>query len=318
MDEAGIEAKGPAPVKPELDAIAGIADANALAKALGGELRADVDLLNATNYYTDRLFGLWVSQDINEPTRTAPYLVQGGRACPTAASTSTAGAWPTCARPTRRTWPKVLGLAGIADADAKAARILALETAIARVHATQEETNDVQKGANAWKRADFDAKAPGLDWAAYFDAAGLGQQQDFVVWQPKAVAGISALVKSQPLETWKDYLAYHALDRARPTCPRPSPTKASISMGHVLNGTPQQAERWKRAIDDTSGALGEAIGKLYADKHFAGNQGARRGDGEEHHRRVRQAHRRGRVDDAGNQGAGQGQARRAQGRRRLS
>ena len=275
MDDAGIEAKGLAPVKPELDAIAGIADANALATTLGGQLRADVDLLNATNYYTDRLFGLWVSQDINQPSRTAPYLVQGGLGMPDRSFYLDGGRMADLRKAYQAHVAKVLNLAGIADADAKAARILALETAIAKVHATQEETNDVQKGANAWKRADFDAKAPGLDWAAYFDAAGLGQQQDFIVWQPKAVAGISALVKSQPLDMWKDYLAYHALDRASPYLPKAFADESFDFHGHVLNGTPQQAERWKRAIDDTSGALGEAIGKLYADKHFTPETKAR-------------------------------------------
>jgi putative endopeptidase len=275
MDEAGIEAKGLAPVKPELAAISAISDATSLAKTLGGQLRADVDLLNNTHYYTDRLFGLWVSQDINEPSRVAPYLVQGGLGMPDRSFYLEGGRMAELRKAYQAHVAKLLSLAGIADADAKAARILALEIAIAKVHATQEETNDVAKGANAWKRADFDARAPGLDWPAYFDAAGLGQQQDFVVWQPKAVAGISALVKSQPLDTWKDYLAYHALDRASPYLPKAFVDENFDFHGHVLNGTPRQAERWKRAIDDTTGALGEAIGKLYADKHFSPRTKAR-------------------------------------------
>jgi putative endopeptidase len=275
MDEAGIEARGLAPVKPELDAIAGIADAKALATALGGQLRADVDLLNATNYYTDRLFGLWVSQDINEPARNAPYLVQGGLGMPDRSFYLDGGRMADLRKAYQAHVAKVLNLAGIADADAKAARILALETAIATVHATQEETNDVQKGANAWKRSDFDARAPGIDWTAYFDAAGLGQQQDFIVWQPNAVAGISALVKSQPLDTWKDYLAYHALDRASPYLPKAFADESFEFHGHVLNGTPQQSDRWKRAVGEIDGALGEAVGKLYVDKHFSAETKAR-------------------------------------------
>jgi putative endopeptidase len=275
MDDTGIEAKGLAPIKPELDAIAGIADANALAKTLGSQLRADVDLLNATNYYTDRLFGLWVSQDINEPARNAPYLVQGGLGMPDRSFYLDGGRMADLRKAYQAHVAKVLNLAGIADADAKAARILALETAIATVHATQEETNDVQKGANAWKRSDFDARAPGIDWTAYFDAAGLGQQQDFIVWQPNAVAGISALVKSQPLDTWKDYLAYHALDRASPYLPKAFADESFEFHGHVLNGTPQQSDRWKRAVGEIDGALGEAVGKLYVDKHFSAETKAR-------------------------------------------
>ena len=75
MDEAGIEAKGVSPVQPALDAIAQLEDKQALARTLGGQLRADVDLLNSTDFYTDRLFGLWVSQDLHHPQRYVPYLV---------------------------------------------------------------------------------------------------------------------------------------------------------------------------------------------------------------------------------------------------
>ncbi len=275
MDEAGIEARGIAPVQPELDAIAAIGDAGALAKALGGQLRADVDLLNATDTYTDRLFGLWVTQDINEPSRVAPYLVQGGLGMPDRGFYLDGGRMAELRKAYETHIAKVLSLAGIADAEAKAARILALETAIAEVHATQEQSNDVAKGANAWQRADFDAKAPGLDWTAYLDAAGLGQQQDFIVWQPQAVAGISALVKSQPLDTWKDYLAYHALNRASPWLPKAFADEHFAFHAHTLNGTPQQAERWKRAMDDTNGALGEAVGRLYAARHFSPETKAR-------------------------------------------
>lgn len=82
MDEASIEAKGVRPVQPELDAIAKLDDKQALARTLGGQLRADVDLLNSTNFYTDRLFGLWVSQDLHHTGRYAPYLVQGGLGMP--------------------------------------------------------------------------------------------------------------------------------------------------------------------------------------------------------------------------------------------
>lgn len=82
MDEAGIEAKGVSPVQPALDAIAQLEDKQALARTLGGQLRADVDLLNSTDFYTDRLFGLWVSQDLHHPQRYVPYLVQGGLGMP--------------------------------------------------------------------------------------------------------------------------------------------------------------------------------------------------------------------------------------------
>ena len=99
---------------------------------------------------------------------------------------------------TRRIWP-VLTLANIKDADAKAARIFDLEKRMATAHATRAESSDVVKANNHWSRKDFDARAPGLDWEEYFAAAGLGEQTGFIVWQPSAVTGLSALVANQPL-----------------------------------------------------------------------------------------------------------------------
>jgi len=82
MDEETIEKKGLTPIKAELDEITQVADKTELARVLGSQLRADVDPLNATNFYTDRLFGIWVSPDLNNPSRNVPYLLQGGLGLP--------------------------------------------------------------------------------------------------------------------------------------------------------------------------------------------------------------------------------------------
>jgi putative endopeptidase len=275
MDEAAIEAKGLAPIKPQLDAIAGIADAKALSRVIGEQLRADVDLLNATNPVTDRLFGLWVSQHLDDPSRNGAYLVQGGLGLPDRDFYLQGGEMAALRKQYQAHIAKVLGLAGIADADAKAARILALETAIARVHATAVETGDVKAGANFWQRGDFATKAPGLDWDAFFAGAQLQAQPDFIVWQPKAIAGISKLVASQPLDTWKEYLAFRALDRASPLLPKAFAEESFAFYGTTLNGTPQQQERWKRALNAVNSQLGEAVGKVYVERHFDARTKAR-------------------------------------------
>lgn len=82
MDEAAIEGKKLEPIKPTLDAITRITDGKSLARALGETVRADVDVLNATNLDTDNLFGLWVAQDLDEPGRSRPFLLQGGLEMP--------------------------------------------------------------------------------------------------------------------------------------------------------------------------------------------------------------------------------------------
>ncbi len=269
MNDAAIEAKGLQPVQAELTAIAAIADPRALATALGQTLRADVDLLNATNWHTDRLFGLWVSQHLAKPEVCAPYLVQGGLSLSDRDYYLEGGRMAELRRDYEVHVATVLTLAHVPDAAAKATRIVALETAIARVHATGEATNDVKQGANYWRRADFASKAPGLDWDAYFAAAGLGQQDEFIVWQPAAVAGIAALVGSEPLATWRDYLVFHAIERASPLLPRALADEHFAFYGTRLSGVPQQQERWKRAIDAVNGALGEAVGRLYIAQYFS-------------------------------------------------
>ena len=268
MDEATIEARGIAPLQPQLQAIAGIGDRQALARALGATLRADVDLLNATNFYTPHLFGVWVSVDLLQPQRNAPYLVQGGLGMPDRDFYLEGGRMAELRKTYEGYVARLLELSGDADAAARAARIVALETKIAHAHATQEDTNDVEKGANAWKQADLGAKAPGMDWAAFLDAAGLSAQQDFIVWQPQAVAGLSRLVASEPLDAWKDYLAFHALDEAAPYLPKAFADAHFAFHGTAMNGTPQQSERWKRAVGETNAAIGEAVGKIYVERHF--------------------------------------------------
>ncbi len=275
MDEAGIEARGVAPVQPQLQAIAGIADKQALARTLGTTLRADVDLLNATNFYTPHLFGVWVSVDLLQPDRNAPYLVQGGLGMPDRDFYLQDGRMAELRTAYQAYVAKLLELSGDKDAAAKAERIIALETKIARAHATQEETNDVQKGANAWKQADLAGKAPGMDWNAFLDGANLGAQQDFIVWQPKAVAGLSKLVASEPLEVWKDYMTFHALDEAAAYLPKAFADASFAFHGTTMSGTPQQSERWKRAVADTNTAVGEAVGKIYVERHFDATTKAR-------------------------------------------
>src|SRR5439155_10557406 len=69
MDEAAIESNGLSPLRPALDRIAAIKDATGLARELGASIRADVDALNNTNFETSNIFGLWVAQDLSDPSK---------------------------------------------------------------------------------------------------------------------------------------------------------------------------------------------------------------------------------------------------------
>jgi predicted metalloendopeptidase len=276
LDEATIEQKGIAPLAPLLDTIAAIATPAALAQMLGRTLRADVDVLNNSNFDTDNLFGLWVAQDLSDPTRYSPFILQGGLSMPDRDYYLDPS--PRMADIRKKYLAYVaalLGDVGIADGAVKAQRIFDLEHKIAQAHATRVDTEDVQKGNNHWARADFAKRAPGLDWAAYFGAAGLDKQETFVVWQPKALVAEAALVRSVPLATWKDYLAFHAVERRAGFLPKKISDEDFAFHGTVLNGVPKQRDRWKRAVSATDFALGEAVGKLYVAKYFPPSEKAR-------------------------------------------
>jgi predicted metalloendopeptidase len=276
LDEAKIESLGLKPIQPALARITAIKTKKQLAAEFGRELRADVDALNSTNFDTDHLFGLWVEQDLNDPRRYAGYLLQGGLGMPDRDYYVSTNAHMAAHRVAYKAHiAKILTLAGTADAEATAQKIFDLETAIAKVHAPSAESEDVLKANNPWPMADFAKKAPGLDWATYFAAAGLSKRPQFIVWHPTALTGESALVASQPLSTWKAYLAYHQLNDYSNVLPKAFADERFAFYGTVLSGTPQQQVRWKRAVNATNAALGEAVGKLYVARYFPPEQKAK-------------------------------------------
>ncbi len=270
MDEVAIEQRGLTALTSVLAQIAAIADHRALARALGGMLRADVDPLNYTNYHTSHLFGLWVAQDFNQPTRNTAYLLQGGLAMPdreyyVGVSADMVGIRTHYLQHVAT----VLRLAGASDAEAlrQARRVVALETTMARAHGTREQSVDVLKANNPWERGAFTTNAPGLDWNTFFDAAGLASQPAFIVWHPGAVRGLAALVASEPLDDWKLYLRYSVLNEWSDLLPKAFADEAFAFYGTTLAGTPQQSARWKRGVDAAE-HMGDALGQLYAQRYF--------------------------------------------------
>jgi len=134
---------------------------------------------------------------------------------------------------------------------------------------------DVLKGNNHWTRADFGIKAPGLDWEAFFAAAGLNQPEVFVVWQPAAFTGLSALAAEGPLETWKDYLTFHAIQHRSRVLPKAVRDQSFSFYGKVLSGASKPRDRWKYGVDQTNDALGEVVGKAYVARYFPASEKVR-------------------------------------------
>ncbi len=270
MDEAAIEKKGLEPLRPLLQAIAAIKDKRELARSLGESLRADVDPLNNTNFHTSNLFGIWTAPGFEDPDHYTPYLLQGGLMLPDREYYLDNSEHMRDLRAKYQTHvAAMLQLAGFSDAPARAARIMELEHGIAEKHLSLAENQDIHKANNPWTQADFSAKAPGLDWAEYFAGAGLSRQKQFIVWQPSAFTGEAALVASVPLETWKDWMAYHLIERYAPVLPKALTEENYAFFGKELLGTPQQRPRWQRGVMVTNALLGDAVGQIYAKRYFS-------------------------------------------------
>lgn len=269
MDEAGIEAKGLTPLKADLARIDAIKTKAQLATVLGGNIRADVDALNATDFYTDNVLGLWASPAFDDTSKYAPFLLQGGLGMPDREYYISDKASMVEARTKYLAHvEKILTLGGVANPAAKAKAIVALETQLAQASGSRADSADVQKANNSWSPADFAAKAPGMDWNAFFAAAKLSDQPRFIVWHPTMVTGLGKAVAGVSLDTWKDYLTFHLLDHYSNVLPKAFVDERFAFYNASLQGVPALAPRWKRAVNSTNAVLGEAVGKLYADKYF--------------------------------------------------
>jgi predicted metalloendopeptidase len=271
VNEAAIEAKGLAPLTPMLDRIDKTSDKAALTRLLGHTMRADADPMGFGIYQSASVLGLAVQQSIHGEKNNVAFLVQGGLGLPDRED------YVDPAKETLRTTyrdyiRKMLTLAGLDRADERASAVLALETAMAQSQGTREASGNDHNADNVWTRSDFGQRAPGMDWTAFFDAAGLTRQNEFVVWQPAAATGLAALVSSQPVEAWKDYLRFHALHDYADVLPRAFAEEALAMRAATAGPQPSRADR---AIAATQTAMRDALGRMYAKRYFPAAQKAR-------------------------------------------
>jgi putative endopeptidase len=269
LDQPHIDGLGMAPIKPQLETIAAITDKAGLSRALGASMRADVDPMNNTKFWTENLFGLFVSQGLETPDKTMPYILQGGLGMPERDYYLSSDPAMVKTREAYRTYiSTLLSAAGIAGAEAKAQAIYALEMKIAQAQSSREESEDWHKANTIWTAADFAQKAPGIDWASYFVAAQLGKQDQFIVWMSQATTNLSALVAQEPLDSWKAWLTFHRINQYAAVLPKAIDDARFAFYGKTLTGAPQQRPRDKRAIAAVNANLGDAVGKIYVGKYF--------------------------------------------------
>ena len=272
LDETGIEAKGVTPLAPMMKRIDAISDAMALTRFLGSELPADVDPLNLGIYDSAHLLGLSVEPGLHGEANNVAFLLQGGLGLGDRdLYSSTAPDSQTLRTRYEHYIGRLLELAGFDQPGLRAARVMALEVAIAQTHATRAASADESNSSNLWTRADFARQAPGIDWDVFFAAARLAKQRSFVVWQPGAVTGAAALVASQPLATWLDYLRFHVIHAHVEVLPRAFAAETLALRGE----SSQRAARAQRALAATQQAMSGILGRLYVERHFPPEQKAR-------------------------------------------
>ncbi|OYT90997.1 MAG: peptidase M13 [Burkholderiales bacterium PBB3] len=164
---------------------------------------------------------------------------------------------------------RTLGMAGVKNAPSGARDVLALETALAKAQWSKVENRDPVKTYNRVEISKLADLAAGYDWPAYLNAAGVGTKLPFiVVSQPGYLTGFNAALQATPLETWKTYFTWHLLNTAAPYLSQDWVNARFAFYGTALSGVPQLRPAWQRAMSLEDKALGEALGKLYVQKHF--------------------------------------------------
>ncbi len=256
MDEAGIEARGTAPLQPYLQRIR------------AANSRADLIALFATPGYMSPV-GVGIIPDFVDSSRYVAAAGQSGLGMPNRDYYLREGADYDRYRAAYRAFIVELHrLAGIAGGEAKADAIIALERRIAEAHWAPERLRDPRAIYNPMNRAQLTALAPQFDWANYMDRRGLASVETVIATAPSAITGIGQLLDTVPIETWKDYLTFHFVRSYSQYLPRAFDEAQFNFYGRTLNGQERQRDRWKRGIALVNGNLGEAIGQVYVERHF--------------------------------------------------
>ncbi|HWJ96259.1 MAG TPA: M13 family metallopeptidase, partial [Telluria sp.] len=170
----------------------------------------------------------------------------------------------------------MLTKAGWPNAEAAAKAIVAMETEIAQVSWPMEDRRDDSKTYNPLPVAELATYAPGFDWNAYLNAAGIAGKTSYViVSQPSYLKGMAEVLNKVPLETLKVYLQLHLVEGYASYLSKAYVDERFAFHGTVLSGAPQNEPRWKRGVGVVERSVGEALGKLYVTEYFPAERKAR-------------------------------------------
>ncbi len=261
MDVEKVEADGLAPIRGELDAIDAAATRERLTTLLGELQRTG----------GAGALGFWVDNDAKDVERYVVYLMQGGLGLPDEAYYREDQYAPVRGQ-YRSHVARMLGLTGLADADAAAAadQVVELETTLAGAHWDVVRDRDADLTYNPMTLAELSESAPGFDWGTWAMALGVpeGAFDQVVVREPDFAVGFARTWTTAPVEQWQAWFRYHLVSARAPYL-HDAVVQANFDFyGTVLSGTTQVRERWKRGVSLVEGALGEAVGQVFVERHF--------------------------------------------------
>jgi putative endopeptidase len=259
LDEARLEALGATPIRRVLDRIDAIRSTRDFA-ATAGYLQT---------IGTSGAFVGVVSADARRRARPALNLSQGGTMLPDRGYYLGAEARFGEIRGAYEAYlTRIFTLAGRATAAADAKAVLALETALARVQWTAVEGRDPLRTNNVYTIDQLGAVMPGFDWIGWARPQGMPPSTTVVIAQPSFFVTFASLVPSVPLETWKAWLAARHITSAAPFMNEAFGDARFEFFGRMLAGQQEPRARWRRGVSLVSTYLGEAIGRLYVERHF--------------------------------------------------
>jgi putative endopeptidase len=258
LDTDMIERQGLAPAKPGLDAIAHL------------KTHADVAALIATpGMPLDGPISWGITLDEKNPDRYIVGVGQSGLSLPDREYyLKTDPEFVQIRAQFKAHVAKMLSLAGHKDAEREAGEILTLETEIAKRSWALEKRRDRDATYNLRAVRALESEVPDYPWGTALKASELSSVKEVVVAELSAVAPLAALFKETPVAIWRSYLTYQYLTGEAPVLPKAFDQENFDFYGHILNGQPEQRPRWKRAVQATNAALGEAVGELYVAKYF--------------------------------------------------
>ncbi len=258
MDVARIEAAGAEPVKADLARIAALATHEEIARAIGDPA---LDL--------DGPFALYVTVDGGPPRRWRLAAGHSGLGLPDKSYYLRDDARLKTERAAYEAHiGRMFALAGLSEPQARAARVFALETEIARRHWDLADRRDAAATRNVMTIEALEALAPTYPWAEHLAARRLSRAELVIVAEKSAFAPLAELFRATPVATWRDYLSFRLLSVRAPHLSKAFEDENFAFFGKVLSGQTEQRPRDKRAISFVNGGLDQAVGRLYIDAFF--------------------------------------------------